>query len=195
MGARTRDHARPGRPGLGVHDDVLLHQARFQQGGAGEDDRRGVASGVGNQVRAADLVAEELGQTVDRPLQVVDIGVGVSVPLLVDGDVVHPVVARQVDGLDPLVEERGHLVHGHTMGRRDEDEVEVLRVGDPLGEVYVDVSAEERVDVGHPDAGVLTGGHGCDLDVRMRAQDARQLAAGVSRAPYDAYSGHFHHTV
>ena len=81
------------------------------------------------------------------------------------------------------------------MGCRDEDEVEVLRVGDPLGEVYVDVSAEERVDLRHPDTGVLTGSHGCDLDVRMRAQDASQLAAGVSRAPYDAYSGHFHHTV
>ena len=189
------DHSSPGCARFGVDDHILLHEPRLEQGSACQDDGRGVAAGVGDQVGVADLVAEELGQPVDGILQVLRVRVGVPIPLLVDRDIVEPVVTGKVDGLDPLLQERRDLVHRDTMGGRHEHQVEVLRVGDPLGELYVHVPLQEGVDIGDPRTRVLAGGHGCDLDVRMRAEEACQLAAGIPGASDDPYSGHGYHLI
>src|ERR1700722_5724933 len=53
--------------GLGIADDAVVEidEAGLNEGSQGEDDRGGVASGVGYEACAADLVAVQFGTAVD----------------------------------------------------------------------------------------------------------------------------------
>ena len=121
-------HAGTGCPGLGIHYDVLIDDTRLQQRSACQYDGCCIASGVGHEVRPLDLVTEELRESVHGLLQVVDIRVLVSVPFLIDRHFVQAIISREVDGLNPLLEQLRDLLHGDTVGCCDEHEVQVLRV-------------------------------------------------------------------
>ena len=73
FGEVVRQLGRPARAGdsaLGVDDDAgALDQVFGDQRGQGQDARRGVAAGVGDQVDGRNSLAKQLGQPVDGRTQ------------------------------------------------------------------------------------------------------------------------------
>ena len=109
--------ARARRAGNGADDDRIgFDQPVLEQGGQGQHGPGWEAAGIGDQVGALDLVAEQLGQAVDGLRQIARVGV-LLVELLVDGHVLEPIVGAEVDHLDARVEQLGHEAHRHLVGQ------------------------------------------------------------------------------
>ncbi len=103
---------------------VDVDQAGLDEWGQGEDDGGGVAAGVGDEARVADLVAVEFGTAVDSfDLELRGVG-GVGVVELVDGAVGVVLEApgtAEVDDFDALSDGGGDPL-ARLLVRRCEEE-------------------------------------------------------------------------
>ena len=82
-----------------------IRSVRDQRGQA-EDRRLRIAARVGDQLRAVDLLAVDLGQAVHRVGEVRRVVVRLLVPLLINLRVAQPVVGAQIDDADAAFEQR-----------------------------------------------------------------------------------------
>ena len=172
----------------GVDDDARrLDEAGPHQGGQGQPGRRGVTTGRGDERRAGQAFAEELGQPVDRVGQQLGCGVLLAVPAGIERGVVQPEVGRQVhDQADPRPELRDDPL-GLPVGQAAEHQVETIEAGRivPLvDQAGIGGGQRGRVRADRL-AGVGVGRGHRHLELRVPGQQAQQLRPGVPRRPKD----------
>src|SRR5262249_30189237 len=85
--------ARPGHAAFAVDDDVgWLNEAGLHERGERQDGGGGVAAGVGDELGAGDLFAEEFGQAVNDFAEALGVGMLVPVPLFEGRRVIEAVI-------------------------------------------------------------------------------------------------------
>ena len=174
VGARRRRLAGAADARLGVDHDIV--QAQLLERLQGEQRRRRVAAGVGDEVRSRDLVAVQLGEPVDarehlrERVRAVPLGVRRRV---------EAEVGRQVDDPGAGVEQVLHRRRCFAVRQADEGEVDALDLG-PCAEREVGAQARqvrrERV------TGQRLGAHLSELYGRVTKQQLREQGAGVAAA-------------
>lgn len=109
---------RPADSARGVDDDVRrIDEPRHERNDA-QSRRRRVAARVCDHLRGADLVAEQLGQAVDRVLEVVQVDVGLVIPLLVVGGFLQAVVGQKSTTRSPTASSSGTRLIAMPLGRQ-----------------------------------------------------------------------------
>ncbi|KAF5032028.1 hypothetical protein DSECCO2_621600 [anaerobic digester metagenome] len=187
----------PGRAGLAVgHDAVGLDEPRAKRRGQPEDDRGGVAAGVGHEPGLLDGRAVELRQAVDGLGQKVGVAVVQAVPGGVDVLVRQAEVGGKVHDLEPGGEQFGGVIHGRAVGHGEKDQLagrgQIGGVG--LGHAHVagHEALQEGIDGGQRLARLGAGGGAHEPQHGVHGQDAGQFHAGIARDADEADGNGFH---
>ena len=182
--------ARAGHARLGVDHDVG-DQLRRGERGKREDRCGREAARTGDEVRARDLIAVELGQAVDRPLDQLGVRV-LDIPALVGCEVAQAKVGGEVDHPYATAEKLG-----------DERRRGGVRVGDDR-RVYLRVALEIEllhdhvhpmlgVDVAMPAPGLAARGDRGELELRVAVDQSRGEGARVTGGAGDEDARHGAH--
>ena len=158
----------------GVDMQVVVEHQMFRQGQDGQLDAGGEAARVGHVARLHDLLAVQLGESVDEIML----------------RALQAIVHREVD--DPHV--GGHLVALHelaciAMGGTEEKDIDLVQ-WEGAGEAQIGLPIKPLVDVRDPVAGVARAVDERDLHLRVVEQEADQLARRISRSAYDTRLDH-----
>jgi hypothetical protein len=183
----------PAHPALGIDDDVVpLDQAGPHQRRQREDRGGGVAAGIGDERRSADVLPEQLRQTVDRVPEPGGIRMLVAIPLEVGGSVVEPVIGREVDHLRAGGEDAGKDLGAGAVGEASEDTVGPLAdlLWGEILERQIEPADEARMDARYRRTSILTAGDGNDLHLRVAEENLEQFQSGVAGGTED---GDFDH--
>ncbi len=132
--------------GLCVGDQVVeIHRAALDERQEAELDRGRVATGICHQPRAADALAVDLTQAVDRVAHQLGRAVLHLVPALPFGDVADAEIGRKVDDARARIEHRTRILHRNAVRRTEKDDVTAAqRLRRWLGELEIDVPAQAR---------------------------------------------------
>lgn len=170
----------PGNAALGIHDDVVrLDQPGLQQRGQSEDDRRGIAARIGDQLRGRNRLAEQFRQAVDDFAQPVGVGMFLAVPLGIDVGAVEAVVGGEVN--DPAAGGQQGLDKRGTGPVRQATE-HALRPGGDLGRT--EILQRQVKPVGE------RGMNGGDVRIPLlAARDGNDLGAGMTQQNLDQFDG------
>ena len=181
LAARARD------AGLAIRNDPLcgdipLAQRRRQR----QRHSRGIAAGVCDDLLPANLLAEQLGQCIDRLLVQLFIEVGPAVPFLIIVLVFQAEIRPQVDkDLSRVVTRLCELLR-KPVRKRGKDHVALLhhfllRTAHQIADVVV-----RRIDVAERLPGKADRADGRQLRLRMPGEQPDQLRAGVTGRAHDA---------
>ena len=179
--------ARAGDARLGVDDELVGDEPRPEGGREREKGRRRVAPGIGDEARAADLFAGQLGEPVHRCAQKTRRGVGVAVPPLVQLRVAQPEVAADVDDRAPFVEPPLGQLRRLARRERGEDRLRVLDIGADDERLWRAVQVRLRRPEWLALMRARDGGDQTRLGVAQ--QQPRELAARVAGDPHDRDPG------
>ena len=192
--------------GFGVADNAVVEvdEACLNEGSQGEDDRGGVAAGVGDEASVADLVSVKLGAAVDGFGLEEGRVLGVGVFELIDasiGAVPETPCTAEVDDLDAPLDGFGNPLAGLLVGSGEEQDLDSA-VDDALpseGEDLVGFVAcyrELRVDVFEAEVCGCVGFSGAAEKCRdgfaepgMMQEQARKFATRVAADTGDCCSG------
>jgi hypothetical protein len=163
---------------LGIDDDVGVRQEQpgLDQRREGEQRRRGVAPGVGDQPRACDLAALTLREAVGDTRRK---RVRLRIPLRQEGVVVQTECSREVDDADAGIHERRRQLGGGGVGQRQEHDVGLVR--ERLGRERHDGAvpqASQRRQPARRCAGLARRHRRRERNGGMPRQQAQQLLAG-----------------
>ena len=191
FGVQRADLCLPSRAGdarLAVGDQVQrIDQPRGQQRLVAQLYRGRVAAGQPDDARAADRLAVDLGQAVDRLFEQPGAGVRHLVPAFELGRVSQAEVGREVDQPHTGFKQRGRRIHRDPVRGGEEHHVAVGQPGRRgIRERDADPTAQAGEHLGHRHAGFLARGDRLQVGIRMRGQQAQQLDAGVAGAADDA---------
>jgi hypothetical protein len=121
--------------------------------------------------RAPDLITIDLGQPVHGVGDEFRTRVFGRVPFFPYCNVLDPKIGRDVDDLDPRIEQCARLLHGDTVGRGEKNDITLFehRIR-RRAEIQIDVSAQIRKHRGNGCAGLLARSDHRQFGVRMLRQ-------------------------
>ena len=131
-------------PRFGVHHDIVgVHQIIFDGGVQPQNDRGGVAAGVGDQLGLGDFSGVQFGQAVNGLVQQVAANVFALVPCGIGFGIAQAKICRKVNNLHTFAQQQFGHVHGSASGHSKKNHI--AQAGGFLGVK----NADHHIRAGH----------------------------------------------
>jgi hypothetical protein len=149
--------------------------------------RRRIAAGVGDNARAPDTLAVDLGQAVNRFRHKLGARVLGAVPLFPRRDILDAEIGRDVDHAHAGIDQHPGLLHRDAVGRGEEYDVALLERG-VRRRAESEINPAAQIGKHHRDrrARFLTRSNYLELAMRMLRQQAQQFDTGIAGAAHDS---------